>query len=221
MRFGILALFTVTAMMGVFAPSAWAVEETVPEVAEGTLEEAAKEPAVPAAPVMEQVEIPKGNYQTFAIGETVDQVRGCLWRIPGTTRDGMEMHAALTMVIDHKAKESELLLQMAGGYANNGIVMPMKIMAGRLVSGTEFDTDKIALSVEKEEALRVVLPVEQATVLAKSLAQQGGVLSFEMNSQYEGHKDYSYTLPRPTEAEVALWLGCLVGLQDPAAPVTP
>ena len=169
-----------------------------------------KEPVAVGAPAPATA-----GYMTFPMRSGKDKTGGgCLWQLPVTRKDGLEVYAAMSAV--RMGPSIESALQIAGSLEKDGKKEATSFSAARLTAGPSFDTDAIALSHENGPTARVTLGAAQAMALVTAVSDHGGKLYFT----HDGRK-HEVDLPKPTGDDTAhIWF-CLTELQGAKTPDKP
>ena len=162
-----------------------------------------KAPAPVAAPA-------SAGYVTFPLQSGNDKAAGgCLWRLPVTGDNGLEVYAALSAVRAGPGIESAL--QIAGSVEKDGKKQATSFSDARLTAGPSFDTDSIAIKRENGPTARVTLGTAQAMELVTAVNDHAGKLYYT----HDGKK-LEVELPKPTGDDTAQIWFCLTKLQGEA-----
>jgi len=160
------------------------------------------------------------GYMTFPLQAGKDGTNsGCLWRLPVTGENGLEVYVAVTAVRMPSGMQSAL--QVAGSVEKNGKKEATSFKDVRLTAGDTFDTETIAVERENGPTARVTFDGAQAMNLLTAVTDHGGTLHYT----HDGKK-IETPLPKPTGDDTAQMWFCLTQLQgtatkEPAKEQTP
>ena len=151
--------------------------------------------------------IPTAGYVTFPLQAGKDGTNsGCLWRLPVTNENGLEVYAAVTAVRMPAGMQSAL--QVAGSVEKDNKKEATVFNDVRLTAGTAFDTETIAVERENGPTARVTFDGAQAMTLLTAVTDHGGTLHYT----HDGKK-IETALPKPTGDDTAQMWFCLTQLQ--------
>ena len=151
------------------------------------------------------------GYITFPLQAGKDGTNsGCLWRLPVTGENGLEVYAAVTAVRMPAGTQSAL--QVAGSIEKDGKKEATSFKDVRLTAGKAFDTETIAVERENGPTARVTFDGAQAMALLTAVTDHGGALHYT----HDGKK-IETPLPKPTGNDTAQMWFCLTQLQGTTA----